>query len=163
MIAAPHTSNRDFIYMIAALDICGLDVRYTIKKELIDTPLKYILLPLGAIPIDRSPKKPGEKRPSLVEAMANLFDEHEKLIVAVTPEGTRSLRTQWKTGFYHVAKIAKVPIALGYLDFKNKKAGVGGIIEPSGDMDADMRKITAFYKEKTAMYPEKYSVDERYL
>ena len=80
----------------------------------------------------------------------------------VTPEGTRSLRTKWKTGFYHTAAGAGVPIALGYLDYKNKEAGVGKIIYPSGDMKRDMKEIMDFYKNIPAKFPEKFSVDTEF-
>ena len=93
---------------------------------------------------------------------SSLFKQNEKLAVMVTPEGTRSLRTKWKTGFYHVAVGAQVPIALGYLDFKNKEAGVGKIILPSGDMQKDMKQIMDFYKNIKGKHPENFSVDLDY-
>ena len=163
MIAAPHTTNWDFVFARAAFEILGLPVRATVKKEFIRFPLKSLMLWLGAIPIDRSPKKPGEQRRSLTEAMVNLFEGKDHLAVMVTPEGTRSLRKEWKTGFYYVAKGAKVPIGLGYLDYKNKVAGVGGMIHPSGNMEADMQKIMAFYRNIPGKFPEKFSLDLRYL
>jgi hypothetical protein len=94
--------------------------------------------------------------------MIELFSQNKELAVMVTPEGTRSLRTKWKTGFYHVAVGAKVPIALGYLDYKNKEAGVGKIIWPSGDMAKDMREIMAFYQNIQGKHPEKFSIDLDY-
>ena len=109
-----------------------------------------------------SPKKPGDPRPSMTEAMVQLFKDHKELAVMVTPEGTRSLRTKWKTGFYHVAADAKVPIGLGYLDYANKVAGVGYMLHPSGDKDKDMREIMAFYKNIKGKHPEKFSIDLDY-
>jgi 1-acyl-sn-glycerol-3-phosphate acyltransferase len=126
-------------------------------------PFAPITKALGGIAIDRRPKVAGEERLSMVQAMANLFTQHKRIVVLVTPEGTRSLRTEWKTGFYHVAKTAGVPICLGYLDFKNKEAGVGKTIWPSDNLENDMREIMAFYKDKPAKYPEKFSIDERYV
>ncbi|MEZ4916679.1 MAG: hypothetical protein R2836_06800 [Chitinophagales bacterium] len=116
-----------------------------------------------AYPINRTPKKEGEERPSTVQAMANMFKENDKIAVMVTPEGTRSKRTEWKTGFYHVAKLAGVPIALGFLDYKKKLAGVGKVLYPSDDMEKDMREIMSFYKNITGKHPEKFSVDLRYV
>ena len=98
----------------------------------------------------------------MVDAIADLFDKYDKIAVVVTPEGTRALRTEWKTGFYYIAVKAKVPIALGYLDYKNKIAGVGKLVYPSGDMDKDLKEIMAFYKTIPPKHPEKFSVDLRY-
>jgi hypothetical protein len=162
MIAAPHTSNWDFVFARAAFYLMDIPVRYTVKNDWMRFPFNLIFGPLGGIGIDRSPKKPGEERRSMTEAMIELFKQNEKLAVMVTPEGTRSLRTKWKTGFYHVAVGAQVPIALGYLDFKNKEAGVGKIILPSGDMQKDMKQIMDFYKNIKGKHPEKFSVDLDY-
>jgi 1-acyl-sn-glycerol-3-phosphate acyltransferase len=98
----------------------------------------------------------------MTQAMINLFDDDKDLVVLVTPEGTRSLRTKWKTGFYHVAVGANVPIGLGYLDYKNKKAGVGKLVYPSGDMHKDMKEIMDFYKNIPAKHPELFSIDTDY-
>ena len=163
MLAAPHTSNWDFLFTIAAFDILNIAVRYTVKKELNFFPIGWILNSLGAIWVDRSPKKKGEKRISLVEAMTKLFDRDEPLVVLVTPEGTRSKRTHWKTGFYHVAMNANVPITLGYVDFKNKIAGVGKVIHPKGDIEKDMREIMEFYNAIHPKIPANFSVDVRYF
>lgn len=162
MIAAPHTSNWDFIFARATFSLMEIPVRYTVKKEWLRFPVGGIFKSLGAIGIDRSPKKPGEPRPSMTEAMIQLFKENKELAVMVTPEGTRSLRTKWKTGFYHVAVGAGVPIGLGYLDYKNKVAGVGRMLYPSGDMDKDMREIMAFYKDIKGQHPDKFSIDLDY-
>jgi len=91
--------------------------------------------------------------------MTDLFNSTDELVIMVTPEGTRSKSTKWKSGFYHVAMNAKVPIGLGYLDYKTKTAGVGKMIYPSGDYIKDMKEIMDFYKDITAKYPEKYSPD----
>lgn len=162
MIAAPHTSNWDLVFARAAFYLMDIPVRYTVKKEWMRFPFSLIFGPLGAIAIDRSPKKAGEERKSMTEAMIQLFDGRGDLCVMVTPEGTRSLRTKWKTGFYHVAVGAKVPIGLGYLDYKNKVAGVGKLIYPSGDMQKDMKEIMDFYKPIQGKHPEKFSVDLDY-
>ena len=162
MIAAPHTSNWDFPFMIAAFRILKLKVRFTIKDSWFKFPFNLVIGPLGGIAIDRTPKKEGEERLSIVEAMANLFADNKQLVVLVTPEGTRAKRTQWKSGFYHTAKLAGVPICLGYLDYEKKIAGVGAVVHPSDDMEADMRKIMAFYKDLKGEHPEKFSLDERY-
>lgn len=162
MIASPHTSNWDFPIARSAFSILKIPVRYTIKDSWFKFPFNLIFGPLGGIPINRKPKKEGEERPSMVEAMADLFLTHKNLAVMVTPEGTRSYRDEWKSGFYHVASLAKVPIGLGYLDYKNKVAGVGKVIYPSGDMAADMKIIMNFYKDIAPKHPKKFSIDKRY-
>lgn len=163
LISAPHTSNWDFIYGLAAYDLLGVDFRFTIKKEWVRFPLKGLFLRLGAIGIDRRPKRARTGKNSLVHVMAELFEDNEELVIAVTPEGTRSKVTRWKTGFYQLAVQAKVPIALGYLDYERCVAGVGKVIYPSGDMKKDMCEIMAFYQHIPPRYPEKFSVDLRYI
>jgi len=163
VIAAPHTSNWDFIYMIAAFNLAGIPFHFTIKKEWLKWPYKKRMIKFGAIGIDRSPKKAGDGRRSMVDAMADLFKERDELILTVTAEGTRSLRTQWKTGFYFVAKAAGVPILCSYLDYDKKETGMNKLVWPSDDMEADMREIMEFYSTKTAKIPEKFSTDQRYI
>lgn len=163
MIASPHTSNWDFPFCRAAFSVLKIPVRFTIKDSWFKFPFNLIFGPLGGIPINRRPKKEGEERPSTVEAMAHLFDGKDKLVVLVTPEGTRAYRDEWKSGFYHVAMLAKVPICLGYVNYRDKVAGVGKTIYPSGDMAADMREIMAFYKDIPPKHPERFSIDKRYV
>lgn len=162
MLAVPHTSNWDFIFARAAFAMMNIPVRFTVKKEWMRFPFGGIMSYLGTIAIDRSPKVPGQERLSMVEAMTNLFNGRNELVIMITPEGTRSKVTKWKTGFYYIAQNANVPIALGYLDFKKKIAGVGKIITPSGDMKKDMKEIMDFYKNISGKFPEKFSVDEDY-
>ena len=163
LIAAPHTSNWDFIYGMGAKEILQIPVRFTIKKEWLRFPFGGFMRSLGALPIDRTPK-PGQKKASMVDLMANLLVETKQdLFMVVTPEATRSRREKWKAGYYHIAKQAGVPIALAHIDYGNKRCGIGEIIHLTDDMDADMRKIMAFYQTKTALYPEKFSVDKNYL
>jgi len=160
--AAPHTSNWDLLHARAAFYLMDIPMKFTVKKEWFRFPFGWLARNLGGLGIDRSPKQPGQPRKSMTEAMTELFDQHKVLAMMVTPEGTRSLRTEWRMGFYHVAVGAGVPIALGYVDYKRKHAGVGPIIHPSGDMEADLRKITAFYKDIGPKHPEKFALDERY-
>ena len=132
MIAAPHTSNWDALYARLALKALGVHVRITIKDSYMKLPFGPFVRAMGGIGIDRRPKHEGEPRPSMVQLMSDLFKEHPKLVMLVTPEGTRAKQEQWKTGFYHVAVSAGVPIALAYMDYAKKKTGVGKIIYPTG-------------------------------
>ncbi len=163
MIASPHTSNWDLLFTILAFNYFRIPMRFTIKNEWMRFPFGLLMRPLGAIGIDRSPKKEGDKRLSMVDAMANLFAENERIAVVVTPEGSRSLRTEWKTGFYYVAKTAGVPICFGYLDYAKKEAGVGGQVFPSDNMEEDLKKVMEFYSKIAPKFPEKFSVDQRYI
>ena len=152
MIAAPHTSNWDIMYARAAFYLMRLPVRFTIKKEWIKSPIGPIVNAFGGIPIDRNPQ--GKMKISMVQAMINLFEERDELIIMVTPEGTRKYQPKWKTGFYRVAEGAGVPIFLGYLDYANKVAGVGPYIIPNGKIDEQIEEIKAFYRTKKGKYPE---------
>jgi 1-acyl-sn-glycerol-3-phosphate acyltransferase len=162
MIAAPHTSKWDFFYTRLAFVLMGIPVRITIENRYMKFPYGPFIRCLGGIGIDRRPRKEGEERPSMVKAMVDLFKDHEDLVMLVTPEGTRNLRTKWKTGFYHVAALAKVPVALGYLDYGKKEAGVSKVVYPSGDMKKDLGEIMAFYKNIVARWPEQFSIDLEY-
>ena len=163
MIAAPHTSNWDALYARLALKALGVNVRLTIKDSYMKFPFGPFVRAMGGIGIDRSVKQEGQARPSMVQLMSDLFKTHPKLVMLVTPEGTRSKQEQWKTGFYHVAMTAGVPIALAYMDYAKKKTGVGKIIYPTGDYEKDMVEIMSFYAEINAKFPEKFSVDQRYI
>lgn len=148
MIAAPHTSNWDFFYARCAFYIMGIDLRYTIKKEAMVGPLGWWLGKMGALPVDRS------KNNSLVSQMVNILNSSERMVIMITPEGTRKYQPRWRKGFYHTAVEARVPIVLGYLDYSIKEAGVGPIFYPTGDADKDIEEIMAFYRTKKGKYPE---------
>ncbi|NWK82683.1 1-acyl-sn-glycerol-3-phosphate acyltransferase [Acinetobacter sp. SwsAc4] len=163
MIAAPHTSNWDALYARLALKALGVNVRLTIKDSYMKFPFGPFVRAMGGIGIDRSAKQEGQARPSMVQLMSDLFKTHPKLVMLVTPEGTRAKQEQWKTGFYHVATTAGVPIALAYMDYAKKKTGVGKIVYPTGDYEKDMVEIMSFYAEINAKFPEKFSVDQRYI
>lgn len=162
VVAAPHTSNWDAIIGFAYYDIVGIPIRVTIKHNFMKFPYSLVFKPLGGIAIDRRPKEKGGQKKSMTEAMIDLFNGREKLNLLVTPEGTRSKVTKWKTGFYYVALGAKVPIALGYIDYEKKEAGIGKIIYPTGDIKKDMKEVMDFYRNIKGKYPEKFSVDLEY-
>lgn len=149
MVAAPHTSNWDFIFARAAFYMMEAPIRFTIKKEFMKFPFGGLLKSMGALPIDRS------KNTRMVDAMINIIKKTPgDMCVLVTPEGTRKYQPRWRMGFYHVAVGAGVPIVLGYVDYAKKEAGIGPSIYPSGDIEADLEKIYAFYRTKTGRFPE---------
>lgn len=149
MMAAPHTSNWDLVMTIAAFERIKVPLRFTIKKEWLKFPVGLFIKPLGAIAINRGPKIEGEKRKSMVDAMADLFNQQKRIALVITPEGTRKKVSELKTGFYHLALKANVPICLGYADYKRKVAGIGKVIHPSGDYEKDLKEIYAFYATVT--------------
>lgn len=149
MIAAPHTSNWDFVYARAAFYLMDAPIRFTIKKEFMRSPFGGLLRSMGALPVDRS------KNTRMVDAMVQIIkDTPGDMCVMVTPEGTRKYQPRWRRGFYHVALEAGVPIVLGYLDYRNKEAGIGPTLIPTGDIEADIEEIKSFYRTKTGKYPE---------
>lgn len=165
MLAAPHTSNWDFLYAIAALDMLGINIRFTIKKEVNKWPIGGIIESMGALWIDRNPTSGLSRRAKMTETMAAFFSDPKEapLAMLVTAEGTRSPSTKWKTGFYHTAVRAKVPICLAYLDYKEKEAGIAECFMPSGNLEEDMQYIMNFYKTKNAKFPENFALDTRYI
>lgn len=150
IIAAFHTSNWDFIYGILYMWSLGERFLFVAKHTLFWGPFGYVFKFLGGVPVDR--REPH----GFIARMVEQFNAREVMKLAIVPEGTRSRVSYWKTGFYYIAMEAKVPIALGYLDYKNKILGVGQTLYPSGDIDHDMELIRAFYLDKSGKYPEKH-------
>lgn len=158
IIVAPHTSNWDFIFGMGAVKVMKLNQRFAIKKEWIRFPVKKFMYALGALPIDRNKTKNSEGKSS-VDAMADLFKERDELRLVITPEGTRSRVTKWRTGFYYIALKANVPIALAFINYETKTCGIDKIIYPSGDFKADMKIIMDFYKNIKGGNPKNFSTD----
>lgn len=150
-IAAPHTSNWDGIWALIYKVSVGLDIRFFAKASLFWFPLGTLLRGLGGIPLNRN--EPG----SAVKKAVDGFRESDSFYFGLAPEGTRSLRPHWKTGFYRIATEAKVPVILGFLDYRNKRIGFSESIRLSGDPAADMARIGAYYETVTGRWPEKAS------
>ncbi len=161
IIAAPHTSNWDFCYAMAAFSIYKLRIRFTVKKEWMRFPFSLVMKPLGAIAIDRSPRTAGSERLSFTDAMADLFRKKSELVILITPEGTRGLNDKWKTGFFYTAKQANVPICLGFMDYNRKVAGINTVVYPT-DLETTMKQIMNFYKNIHPKFPEKFSLDKTF-
>ena len=150
LIGAPHTSNWDFPVALMVCFALRLRVYWMGKASLFPPLLGGVMRWLGGIPVDRS------RSGNLLQATVDAYISNQRLIVIVPPEGTRSKVTQWKTGFYYIARGAGVPIALGYLDFGKKEAGLSRMFEPSGDIVADMAEIQAFYAGFAGKNPGKF-------
>lgn len=156
LIMAPHTSNWDFVMGRLALWAIGVKTSFLIKKEAFFFPLGPLLKKMGGIPVDRTQSR------NVVWQVAVLLNKSKEMALVITPEGTRSLRREWKKGFYYISSMAEVPVALGYLDYARKEAGIGGILYPSEDYKADLAKIQDFYKDFTAKHPEKFNLSPMY-
>jgi 1-acyl-sn-glycerol-3-phosphate acyltransferase len=138
-IVAPHSSNWDFILGIALVFSLRLDINFFGKAELFEGLLGRLMRALGGIPVDRA--RPGD----MVEQTIALFNAKEKLIVALAPEGTRKPVTKWKSGFYRIAVGAGVPIVTAYFDVRTKVVGIGPAFYPTGNQEADIAALRAFY------------------
>lgn len=164
-LATPHTSNWDAVYMVSSMLKIGVKLRFAIKREWIRFPLSIAIKPMGAIGIDRRPQGERKEKLSMVEAMVNLFKEKEELSLVIPPEGSRSLRKEWKSGFYYVATGANVPIVLSYLDYDNKVAGIYEVFKPTGDYEKDMKYITSVYLKNNPgpKFKELFTYDKRFV
>lgn len=157
LIAAPHTSNWDMYFAATSFYMMKVPVRFAIKSEWVKFPFKSLMLGLGAIGVDRNAK--GDKKISFVDAVVDLFNKNEELIICITPEGTRSRNPKWKSGFYHIALKANLPIAVGYCDYKNKITCIEKLVYPTGNMKEDLKQIAALYNANMAKYPENFVLD----
>ncbi len=153
VIAAPHTSNADFWYAKSGFLISRSPVKTLMKKELFKFPMSLVLKFFGAVPVDRS------KANNLTEAIVQKMKASKELHVMIPPEGTRKAAKRWKTGFYFIAKMANVPIMLGYLDYGKKEAGFGEVFYPTDDIHADFEYIKKYYANITPKHPEGYHVN----
>jgi len=154
LIAAPHTSNWDAFYMIMVAFIFRVNLYWMGKHNLFKPPFGFLIRFLGGIPIDRSTSS------DTVKQSISVINEASDIALAIPPEGSRKKVSYWKTGFYYIALGAKVPIVTGYLDYSNKRTGVGSAIMPSGDLESDFEKIRAFYEPITGKYPKETSITQ---
>ncbi len=149
IIAAPHTTNWDMPFMLAMAFVFDIPVRWMGKHTLFKEPYGTFFRSLGGMPIVR------HRKGGVVEQMVEAFEREPSLVLMVPAEGTRSYVEYWKSGFYHIARAANVPVCLSYLDFDKKVGGIGPTVTLTGDVEADMDKIRAFYEGKQGMYPER--------
>jgi 1-acyl-sn-glycerol-3-phosphate acyltransferase len=152
LLAAPHTSNWDLPVMLSVTLSMGLKVHWMGKHTLFAPPFGGLMKKLGGVPIER------HKNVGVVESVAARYRESEELIIAIPPEATRSRVSYWRSGFYHIARAANVPIALGFLDYEKQLGGIGPLIHPSGDIRADMDKVRTFYEPMRGKFSENFGV-----
>ena len=139
VIAAPHTTNWDLPHALAAGIQFGRRIHWMGKATIFKWPFGGLMRWLGGISIDRS------KSTNAVAAMVDVFAARNELALLVAPAGTRSATAPWKSGFYHIAHGAKIPLVIAYIDYNRREVGIADTIIPTGDYAADLARIQAIY------------------
>lgn len=153
VLAAPHTSNWDGLFALAAILAIGIRINWFAKHTLFRPPFRKLLQALGGIAIDRSAAG------GVVRETHRAFASQAQLVLGLAPEGTRARAEKWKSGFYQIAMTAQVPIVCAYLDYARKVVGTGLVLQPSGDYAADLQQIQAFYRTITPRHPARFAVN----
>lgn len=148
IIGAPHTSNWDFVFFLGASHHFGILPHFMGKVSLFRWPLGRFMHDMGGVSVDRS------KRGNYAEAMAAAFAAHEEFTLVIAPEGTRSHVGKWRSGFWHIAKAAQVPIVLAWVNQQTRHGGLGPAIMPGESFEADMERIAAFYRAVMPGHPK---------
>jgi len=147
LVGAPHTSNWDLPFTLLTAFAFRARIHWLGKEAIFRRPFKGLFQWLGGIPVKRSQSH------NLVEQSIQHFSRKKHLILTIAPAGTRKRVIRWKTGFYHIACGAQVPIALGFLDYRRKVGGIGPLVYPTGNITADMQTIRNFYEGVTGKNP----------
>lgn len=153
---APHTSNWDFVLGKLAYAAVGRHAGFLMKDTWFFFPLGLLFKALGGIPVPRRRKRDGR---SLTSEVVERFQKATRMAVAITPEGTRSRTSQWRTGFLTIAREAHVPVVLGVIDFATKSIFIRDEFVPTGNTEADMRAIKRYYIPYQGKYPEKFTAE----
>ena len=148
LLGAPHTSNLDYFLTLALIHHLGLPLKYLIKDNLFKGPMAWLLKSLGGIPVDR------KKTNNLVESMIATIEKQDEILMGVLPEGTRKYTDYWKSGFYHIAYGAGIPIYPVKIDGTNKHVEIGSRMTLSGDIEKDMSQLAEFFKGIKGVKPE---------
>lgn len=147
LVGAPHTSNWDFVYFAGAVQEMGIRPSFIGKHTLFTWPMTRFMLDMGGMPINRAAPQ------GYVKSVIRAIEAADEIALVIAPEGTRSSDGRWRTGFYHIALGAQVPLVPAWLDLASGHAGFGEAIMPSGDLRADLLKLAAFYREKMPHCP----------
>jgi len=141
LIAAPHSSWWDGVWGLGVKIAIGADISFMAKRELFFWPLGWFLRKLGGIPIERSTTR------GIVEQMSERLRDSHQLWIGIAPEGTRKQVSKWKTGFWHIARAADVPIVLAYFHYPERTIGFGPLFHTTDDMEADLGRLREFYSQ----------------
>jgi len=154
LIAAPHTSNWDLPYTLMTAFVLQLNIYWIGKESIFRPPFGALMRWLGGIAVRRE-----QSNNFVAAAVAALNEADAPVQLIVPPEGTRSKTKQWKTGFYYIALGAKLPILLAYMDYAHKRAGLGPVFQPSGDIARDMAEIKAYYAPLRGKNAQQFDAD----
>ncbi|MFM9979131.1 MAG: lysophospholipid acyltransferase family protein [Sphingomonadaceae bacterium] len=149
LIAVPHTSNWDFPNFLGVTQALGIRMHFIAKASLFRWPFGGFMRQVGGIRLDRATAK------DTVSQMIAEFARRDEFVLTIAPEGTRGAVKAWRSGFYQIALGAGVPIVCGYMDYAKRTSGLGPVIIPTGDYDADMAPAFAFYAGITGKHPER--------
>ena len=149
LIAVPHTSNWDFPNFLGVTHALGIRTHFIAKSSLFRWPMGGFMRQVGGVRLDRARAK------DTVQQMVDEFARRDDFVLTIAPEGTRGAVGKWRTGFYQIALGAGVPIVCGFMDYPTRTSGLGPVIVPTGDYDADMAPAFAFYRGITGKYPER--------
>ena len=150
MVLAPHTSIWDFFIAHASMMAVGFRSSWLVAARHARWPLGKLMHRLGGIPIHRSASH------NVVSQIVTAFNDNDRLLLALFPEGTRRKVDKWKTGFWYIAVQAGVPVQLVSFDYNSRVTECGPVIEPSNDIEADMKLIQNFYRGVHAKNPDKF-------
>lgn len=151
IVAAPHTWWWDGFWMMAFAWWWGVEIKWLVKSGAAWGPFGWLLRSVGAIPVDRSAPQ------GLVGTLCREFASQQSLIVSIPAEGTRARRQYWKSGFYHLARQAKVPVCLSVLDYGRGRGGFGPCFIPTGNVRADMDLIRSYYHDVKGRIPDRFT------
>lgn len=150
VIAAPHTSWQDFPIGVLARNTSGIEINFVGKNSLFKGPFGFIFRKLGGVPVDRS------KSNNLVDAIVKVFNEKEQFRLALSPEGTRKKVDKWKTGFYYIAKGAKVPVVMATIDYGKKQVKLSEPYHPTDNKEKDFEYFKSFFNSSMAKKTEQF-------
>lgn len=145
----PHTSNWDFVIGMLYRIAVGFPAHWAAKHTVFRPPLGRLMRRLGGIPVDRRASH------GMVGELSGEFERAERLYLAIAPEGTRSRTDRWRSGFYHLALRADVPIGLAFIDYARREIGIAGYVRLCGEVEKDIQTLRNFYATKQGRYPHK--------
>ena len=151
LIAVPHTSNWDFPNFLGVTYALGIQTHFIAKASLFRWPMGGFMRQVGGVRLDRATAK------DTVQQMIDEFARRDEFVLTIAPEGTRDAVGKWRTGFYQIALGAGVPIVCGFMDYAKRTSGLGPVVVPTGDYEADMAPAFEFYRGVTGKHPDRMS------